>query len=147
MEDIQSTPETFVPCKSTLIVCPLSVLHQWVQEIQKKVDTKQNITVYCYHGNTRNRDPAFLASHDIVLTTFATLAGEIPPEPSKNLKRPVKQEEAALMKVNWLRVVLDEAHTIKDRNTRTAKAAFALKAERRWCVSGTPIQVLFFVFL
>ncbi len=138
--DTESADEVFVPSKSTLIVCPLSVLHQWFKEIQSKIDPAEEITVYCYHGNNRNRDPAFLASHDIVLTTFATLACEIPPDSSKNLKRTVKVEDSALMKVNWFRVVLDEAHTIKDRNTRTAKAAFALKAERRWCVTGTPIQ-------
>jgi hypothetical protein len=35
---------------------------------------------------------------------------------------------------------LDEAHTIKDRATRAARAAFALEAQRRWAVTGTPIQ-------
>lgn len=36
--------------------------------------------------------------------------------------------------------MLDEGHYIKNRNTYTAKAAFALKADCRWVVSGTPIQ-------
>jgi SNF2 family DNA or RNA helicase len=36
--------------------------------------------------------------------------------------------------------VLDEGHIIKTRNTRQAKAAFALQAERRWVLTGTPIQ-------
>ena len=49
-------------------------------------------------------------------------------------------EKGALLEVNWVRVVLDEAHMIKDRSTRTAKASFELKSERRWCVTGTPIQ-------
>ncbi len=36
--------------------------------------------------------------------------------------------------------MLDEGHIIKTRNTRQAKAAFALQAERRWVLTGTPIQ-------
>lgn len=38
------------------------------------------------------------------------------------------------------RVVLDEAHNIKERSTNAAKAAFALDASYRWCLSGTPLQ-------
>jgi DNA repair protein RAD16 len=37
-------------------------------------------------------------------------------------------------------VILDEAHNIKERTTNAAKAAFALKAKYRWCLSGTPLQ-------
>jgi DNA repair protein RAD16 len=35
---------------------------------------------------------------------------------------------------------LDEAHSIKERSTNTAKAAFELKSNYRWCLSGTPLQ-------
>ena len=40
----------------------------------------------------------------------------------------------------WWRVVLDEAHTIKTRNSQTTQAAFALTSVFRWCLSGTPLQ-------
>jgi SWI/SNF-related matrix-associated actin-dependent regulator of chromatin subfamily A3 len=45
------------------------------------------------------------------------------------------------MAVQWLRVVLDEGHTIKNPAARQTVAALKLKAERRWVVSGTPLQV------
>lgn len=35
--------------------------------------------------------------------------------------------------------MLDEAHSIKKRDTQNAKAASALNASRRWCLTGTPI--------
>ena len=42
--------------------------------------------------------------------------------------------------VDWLRVVLDEAQSIKNPMTQMAKASHALQAQRRWAVSGTPNQ-------
>ena len=45
-----------------------------------------------------------------------------------------------LLRVAWRRVVLDEAHEIRNHNSQTARAAFALRAERRWVVTGTPLQ-------
>lgn len=35
---------------------------------------------------------------------------------------------------------LDEAHNIKERATNTAKAAFELMSDFKWCLSGTPLQ-------
>uniref|UniRef100_A0A1J3JUT9 Putative SWI/SNF-related matrix-associated actin-dependent regulator of chromatin subfamily A member 3-like 2 n=1 Tax=Noccaea caerulescens TaxID=107243 RepID=A0A1J3JUT9_NOCCA len=45
-----------------------------------------------------------------------------------------------LARVGWLRIVLDEAQTIKNHRTQVARACCFLRAKRRWCLSGTPIQ-------
>ncbi|KAL3519683.1 hypothetical protein ACH5RR_017832 [Cinchona calisaya] len=42
--------------------------------------------------------------------------------------------------VGWFRVVLDEAQCIKNYRTKVARACWGLRAKRRWCLSGTPIQ-------
>ena len=46
-----------------------------------------------------------------------------------------------LLQVRWRRVVLDEAHSIKDRRCSTARAVFALTSKYKWALSGTPLQV------
>jgi len=42
--------------------------------------------------------------------------------------------------IEWFRVILDEAHVIKNSTARQMKAVIALNAERRWVVTGTLIQ-------
>ena len=42
--------------------------------------------------------------------------------------------------VRWRRIVLDEAHSIKDRRCSTARAVFALTSKYKWALSGTPLQ-------
>ncbi|KAK9828076.1 hypothetical protein WJX81_000538 [Elliptochloris bilobata] len=47
---------------------------------------------------------------------------------------------SVLHNVKWRRVVLDEAHSIKDRRCSTARSVFALDAKYKWALSGTPLQ-------
>lgn len=42
--------------------------------------------------------------------------------------------------VSWFRIILDEAHMIKDRSTSTCKAVFNLVSLNKWCLTGTPLQ-------
>lgn len=48
--------------------------------------------------------------------------------------------QSPLHSVRWERVILDEAHFIKDRRCNTARAVFALESECKWALSGTPLQ-------
>ncbi|KAF1326725.1 Atp-dependent helicase, partial [Globisporangium splendens] len=48
--------------------------------------------------------------------------------------------KSPLHQVHWTRIVLDEAHYIKDRRNNTARGVFELKSEYKWCLTGTPLQ-------
>ncbi|KAF5254485.1 hypothetical protein FANTH_743 [Fusarium anthophilum] len=61
-----------------------------------------------------------------LFTTYATLAAD--------------SSRGSLSKVHWFRIVLDEAHDIRNRRTNQFKAVAALSAKHRWCLTGTPIQ-------
>lgn len=50
------------------------------------------------------------------------------------------KEKSILHSYEWSRVILDEAHAIKDRSCSTARAVFALKRKKQWALSGTPLQ-------
>ncbi|KAK4261884.1 hypothetical protein QN277_004821 [Acacia crassicarpa] len=58
----------------------------------------------------------------------------------KGLDSSFDSASGALAKVGWFRVILDEAQTIKNHRTQVARACCSLRAKRRWCLSGTPIQ-------
>ncbi|KAG7650164.1 putative DNA helicase chromatin remodeling C2H2 family [Arabidopsis thaliana] len=65
-----------------------------------------------------------------------------PPDSKKkgSKKKKVEFLSGPLAKVSWFRVVLDEAQSIKNYKTQVARACWGLRAKRRWCLSGTPIQ-------
>ena len=50
------------------------------------------------------------------------------------------QGKSPLVNITWLRVVLDEGHVIRNPNAMMSKAVHELKCDRRWVVTGTPIQ-------
>jgi hypothetical protein len=53
---------------------------------------------------------------------------------------PVDLSDSTLHNIVWDRIVLDEAHKIKARTTNTAKCVYDLRSEKKWCLSGTPLQ-------
>lgn len=117
---------TVLVSKTTLIVCPPSVFSTWVTQLLEHT-TPKRLKVYMYYGN-RTQEAEELQKYDIVLTTYSTLATEEAWSGS-----PVK-------KIEWWRVILDEAHMIKNVNAQQSQAVTNLRAKRRWVVTGTPIQ-------
>lgn len=116
--------------KGTLIVCPKSVLSNWDEQIKAHLDNSK-VSFYSYHGPKREQNVDVLAKYDIVITSYTTVATEFSYSNSKY---------KALGKLNWYRIVLDEAHMIRNQTTSTFVATCALSSTRRWAVTGTPVQ-------
>ena len=119
--------------KSTLVIAPLALIKQWEAEIGDKVESSHKLRVLVYHGNTRAKATDRLEDYDVVITTYGTLTSEHGAVDKGNKK-------SSLFSTYWYRIILDEAHTIKNRNAKATQAAYALDAEYRWCLSGTPMQ-------
>ncbi|KAK4057785.1 hypothetical protein OIO90_001004 [Microbotryomycetes sp. JL221] len=61
-------------------------------------------------------------------------------KPLRKRKRVECDYDSPLQQIQWFRVVLDEAHIIKEHTTIQARAACDLSTYRRVCLSGTPLQ-------
>ncbi|KAH9956779.1 SNF2 family N-terminal domain-containing protein [Russula dissimulans] len=124
--------------KPNLIVAPTVAIMQWRNEIDTRTT---GLDVLVWHGASRITDPKQLKKYDVVLTTYAVLESCFRKQQTGfKRKGAIIKEKSPLHAVEWERIVLDEAHNIKERATNTAKATFELKAKYRWCLSGTPLQ-------
>ncbi|AAS51574.2 ADL345Cp [Eremothecium gossypii ATCC 10895] len=123
----------------TLVVAPTVALIQWKNEIDKY--TGGALRSLVFHGPGRSAVSEELAAADVVLTTYAVLES-VYRKQTQGFRRKagVVREQSPLHAVDFYRVVLDEAHNIKDRSSGTARSVNALRAVRRWCLTGTPLQ-------
>jgi len=101
----------------TLVVAPTSLLGGWRDEMTR---FRPSLRVHVYHGPQREAD----AAADVTLTTYAIL----------------RRDLDVLRNDRWETLVLDEAQAIKNPTSQVAQAAFALPAQRRITLTGTPVE-------
>ena len=118
--------------KTTLLVSPLSTIANWEDQITTHVEPG-TLSYYIYHGSNRCQDINELSRYDMIITTYAVVSSEIN-------GRSKKKDVSPLLETSFFRIVLDEAHMIREQSTRQSQAICALSAQRRWAVTGTPVQ-------
>ncbi len=109
-------------CGPSLVVAPKSVIPNWDLELARfapalrvKILNNENNRSACISG---------AGAGDVILLTYGVLG----------------TRAASLASRKWNVVCLDEAHQIKNRNTRVSAAAMGLQAENRIILTGTPLQ-------
>jgi hypothetical protein len=108
----------------TLVVCPMSVARQWVHEVERFAP---GLRVHLHHGADRLAGADF-ARHvrqaDVVVTSYDIATRDV----------------ETLQRLEWDRLLLDEAQDVKNPQTRRARSLRLIRARRRVAMTGTPIE-------
>jgi SNF2 family DNA or RNA helicase len=129
--------------KRTLIVLPVALVKQWEHQILK--NTGHQALIF-YGSDKKKITQEMLENAPVVITTYGhMIRRSFSPSPLKHkdvskkihLRNP---RDNPLYSLKWSRVIFDEAHHVRGRNTQIFKSVMSLNSEIRWFVTGTPIQ-------
>ena len=112
---------TSAATKPHLIVCPTSLVFNWVAEAKKFTP---ELKVLALHGSDRHDKFEQIATSDIVVTSYAL----------------IRRDAEKYREIEFDTVVLDEAQHIKNRQTQNAQAVKAVRAKHRLVLTGTPME-------
>lgn len=107
---------------ASLVVAPASVVPNWQRELRRFAPAL-NVSIL-NESTDRQQTINQAGKFDILLSTYGLLVSEAD----------------ALTGKEWNVICLDEAHTIKNRETKTSACAMKLKSANRLILTGTPIQ-------
>ncbi|KAF4985603.1 hypothetical protein FDECE_16440 [Fusarium decemcellulare] len=115
----------------TLVVVPPPLLATWEEQLQEHV-FPNSLPWVRHHGKSRLTDSSELEDTLIVLTTYHTVMRE--------WGSGARVNNSILFTTRWKRVILDEAHAIRNGESQMARSICSLDSVARWAVTGTPIQ-------
>uniref|UniRef100_A0A1D1XWD7 E3 ubiquitin-protein ligase SHPRH n=1 Tax=Anthurium amnicola TaxID=1678845 RepID=A0A1D1XWD7_9ARAE len=139
---------------ATLIVCPSPILAQWHSELIRHTKPG-SLKIHIYDGARKlspltnlRTDMSELASSDIVLTTYDVLKEDLSHDSDRHDgdRRCMRFEKrypvvpTLLTRIFWWRLCLDEAQMVEGNAAAVTEMALRLRAQHRWCITGTPIQ-------
>ena len=107
--------------KPALIVLPTSLIFNWKHEAARFAP---DLSVLSLHGPERKQRFAEIAEHDVVLTTYPLLW----------------RDADELMRHSYHLLILDEAQTVKNAQSRGAEAVRKIDTRHRLCLTGTPLE-------
>jgi superfamily II DNA or RNA helicase len=105
----------------SIVVCPASLVENWRREAARFAP---DLRVFVHHGDRRAASSADLSRHDLVITSYGTLA----------------RDRDLFESCTFACVVGDEAQHIKNRRSQNAQALRALHARGRFLLTGTPLE-------
>lgn len=105
----------------SLVVLPSSLIFNWQLELQKFAPS---LITTKHIGTKRSKKASDLKHFDIILTTYQTAL----------------RDEALLSQIEFTYIVLDESHSIKNKDSAVFKTLHGLKSKARISLSGTPIE-------
>ncbi len=108
-------------CRPSLIVCPTSLVYNWVEEAKKFTP---ELKVLALHGTKRQELFSSIPQVNIVVTSYAL----------------IRRDAAFYGGMEFDTLVLDEAQHIKNRQTQNAQAVKAVRATHRLVLTGTPLE-------
>lgn len=117
----RTAPGLDAPLPPTLVVCPTSLVFNWVAEAAKFTP---ELRVLALRGPDRQPLFARIPQHDIVVTSYAL----------------IRRDAEQFRDLEFDTVVLDEAQHIKNRQTQNAQAVKALRCRHRLVLTGTPLE-------
>lgn len=116
-----SQQEALDQSNPALIVCPASVVYNWVAEIQRFAPT---LSVQALAGTKAERNTARKIPAHVYIISYDS----------------ARLDVEALKAHSWFALILDEAHYIKNQSAKTTQALKQVEAAHKFALTGTPME-------